>query len=414
MDFYLRNFGAVGDGKTLDTAAVQAAIDAAGKTGGRVMVSDGTFKIGSVELRSNVELHIAADGVLLGSENPADYRDFKELTHMDWEMAPRKSNSCLILLHECENAAITGFGTIDCNGQHFVIPDPENRICKYKRVDGFTPPRVVLAVGCRSLTIRDVSMINQPAGWSYWIHDCDLVTVRDITIRCSVEYPNNDGIHINCSRDVTVTGCDIRCADDCLVTRANSATLKENKPCERIYFGDCRLTSYSAGLRIGWVNDGVIRDVTMENITMTDCSVGISLYIPPLVRSEKITDVGREATLVERFRFQSLDIEAAGYPIYIKLGDREGVSIAGVRDLEFTDVTTRSPQLPYICGRPDAAVENVRFVDCRLIRTDSRWCENRPCTGYLMTPGQSYEPQPMTVTHAGEIQFLGTTISMER
>lgn len=410
MNFYIRDFGAVGDGRALDTAAVQAAIDAAAVSGGQVIAEGGIFKIGSILLRSNVELHIAADATLLGSENIADYRDFKELTHMDWELAPRKSNSCLILLHECENAAITGFGAIDCNGQHFVVPDPENRICKYKRIDGFTPPRVVLAVGCRNLTIRDVTMVNQPAGWSYWIHDCDFVTVKDITIRCSVEYPNNDGVHINCSRDVTVTGCDIHCADDCLVTRANSATLKENKPCERIRFSDCRLTSYSAGLRIGWVNDGVIRDVTMENITMTDCSVGISLYIPTLVRSEKITDVGREATLVENFRFRDLSIEAAGHPIYIKAGDREEVKVAGIRDLEFTNVTCRSPQLPYICGRPDAIVKDIRFVNCSFTQTDSAWCEKRPCTGYLMTPGQSYEPLPMTVKYAENIQFLNTTI----
>ena len=206
MDFYLRDFGAAGDGVTLDTQAVQAAIDAAAVQGGRVVAEGGIFKIGSIRLRSFVQLHIAADAVLLGSENPEDYADFRELTHMDWEMAPRRSNSCLILLHECEGASITGLGTIDCNGDRFVLPDPGGYACNYKRIPGFTPPRVVLCVGCRDLTIRDVTMTNQPAGWSYWIHDCDNVTVKDLTIRCSVEYPNNDGIHINCSRDVTVSG----------------------------------------------------------------------------------------------------------------------------------------------------------------------------------------------------------------
>ena len=408
MDFYLQDFGAAGDGTALDTAALQAAIDAAAVNGGRVMVEGGTFKIGSIQMRSNVELHIAAGAVLLGSETPSDYQDFKELTHIDWKLAPRRSNSCLILLHECENASITGLGTIDCNGQHFVLPDPENRICKFKRIDGFTPPRVVLATGCRDLTIRDVTMVNQPAGWSYWIHDCDRVTVEGITIRCSVEYPNNDGVHINCSRDVTVRDCDICCSDDCLVVRANSATLQKNKPCQNILLTDCRLTSYSAGLRIGWVNDGVIRDVTMRNMVMTDCSVGISLYIPPLVRSEKITDVGRESTLVEHFHFCDLDIEAAGYPIYIKVGDREGVMVDRICDLEFRNVTTRSPQLPYISGRADAIVQDVRFLDCRFTRTGSDWCEKRPCTGYLMTPGQSYAPLPMTIEHAENIQWINT------
>ena len=340
--------------------------------------------------------------------DPADYRDFKELTHMDWEMAPRRSNSCLILLHECENTAITGLGTIDCNGHHFVTPAPDDIACNYKRIDGFTPPRVVLAVGCRNLTIQDVSMVNQPAGWSYWIHDCDFVTVKDITIRCSVEFPNNDGVHINCSRDVTVTGCDISCGDDCLVARANSATLQENKPCQRIRFADCRLTSYSAGIRVGWVGDGQIRDVVAENLTMTDCSVGISVYVPGGVRSEKLTDVGREATLVEHFLFRDITIEAAGYPIYIHLREHPAVRIAGVRDLDFRNISVRSPQLPYLKGRPDAPIRDIRFVDCTFTRTDTEWCKQRPCTGWIMTPGHSYEPLPMTIEQAENIQWINT------
>ena len=413
MDFYIQNFGAIGDGKTLNTVSIQAAIDAAGKEGGRVIVEGGTYKTGSIALKSNVQLHLAADGVLLGSENPADYRDFKELTHINWEMAPRKSNSCLIMIHECENVSITGFGTIDCNGHHFVLPDPANRICTYKRIDGFTPPRVVLCTGSKNVLFQDISMVNQPAGWSYWIHDCDDVTVKDLTIRCSLEYPNNDGVHINCSRNVTVTGCDICCGDDCLVVRANSATLRENKPCEHIHFSDCRLTSYSAGIRIGWVNDGVIRDVEVADLTMTDCSTGVSLYIPPLVRSERITDVGVEFTDISNFRFRNITMETAGYPIFIRLGNRPEVTIRSVKDLVFTDVTTRSPQLPYIEGRPDVLVEDVLFENCKFIRTSSDWCEKRPCTGYLMTPGQSYEPLPMTLRHGKNIRFENTTFLEE-
>ena len=413
MDFYIQNFGAVGDGKTLNTAALQAAIDAAGEQNGRVVVENGIFKIGSVAMKSNVELHIAATGVLLGSDNPEDYSDFKELTHMNWEMAPRRSNSCLILIHECQNTSITGYGTIDCNGQHFVVPDPGNRICSYKRIDGFTPPRVVLCTGSQDITFKEVAMINQPGGWSYWIHDCDRVTVKDLTIRASVEYPNNDGVHINCSRDVTVSGCDIFCSDDCLVVRANSATLRENKPCERIRFSDCKLTSYSAGMRIGWVNDGVIRDVSASNLIMTDCSVGVSLYIPALVRSERITDVGREATRVEKFRFQNLSVESAGYPVFIRLADRPEVMIDKIQDIEFENMTVRSPQLPYIEGKPGVLVENVRFVNCDFTRTDSTWCEDRPCTGYLMTPNQSYTPLPMTLRYTKNIQFIRTSISDE-
>lgn len=413
MDFYIQDFGAVGDGKSLCTDAIQAAIDKAAGQGGRVILENGTFRTGSLELRSNVTFHIAADAVLLGSEDPADYRDFKELSHIDWELAPRKSNSCLLLIHECENVAITGFGTIDCNGQHFVVPAPEDKACNYKRIDGFTPPRVVLCTGSRNIVLQDISMINQPAGWSYWIHDCDGVTITGLTIRCSVEYPNNDGVHINCSRNVTVSDCDIYCGDDCIVLRANSVTLKENKPCQNVTVTDCRLTSYSAGVRVAWVNDGVIRDCSLSRLTMTDCSVGVSLYIPPLVRSERNTDVGREYTLVENLCFRDITMEAAGYPVFIRIGDRPEVTVDAVGNIFFENMSVRSPQLPLIEGRPGCPVRDITFRDCSFIQTDGSECAKRPCTGWLMTPGHHYDPLPMTLHHTENIQFIDTSFSTE-
>ena len=95
-------------------------------------------------------------------------------------------------------------------------------------------------------------MVNQPAGWSYWIHDCDYVAFDRVKIFAEVEYPNNDGIHINSSRNVTISNCDITCGDDSIIVRANNASLAENKVCEKVCVTNCNLTSYSGGIRIGW------------------------------------------------------------------------------------------------------------------------------------------------------------------
>ena len=75
----------------------------------------------------------------------------------------------------------------------------------YERICDDTPSRVVFFTGCKNVKIVDVTMINQPAGWSYWIHDCDYVTINGIKIDAKLDYPNNDGIHINSSRNVTVS-----------------------------------------------------------------------------------------------------------------------------------------------------------------------------------------------------------------
>ena len=149
-------------------------------------------------------------------------------------------------------------------------------------------------------------MVGQPAGWSYWIHDCDRVQIDGLKILANVRYPNNDGIHVNFSRDVTISDCIIETGDDSLVVRANSRSLKENKTCERVIISNCSLRSWSAGIRIGWTNDGVIRDCSFSNIVMHDTSVGIALVLPRRKDAPGWTDYGREATEIESLSFNNI------------------------------------------------------------------------------------------------------------
>lgn len=136
----------------------------------------------------------------------------------------------------------------------------------------------------------------------FWIHDCDFVHFAKCNIISNLNHPNTDGIHINCSRNVTISDCNLICGDDCIIVRANNASLKENKPSEKITVTNCNLTSYASGIRLGWTNDGVIKNCTFSNITMTDTSYGISISLPaPAVKDGNIVsaDVGRESTLIE-------------------------------------------------------------------------------------------------------------------
>lgn len=111
MIFDIRDFGAVGNGTAMNTVAIQNAIDECFKNGGgRVLVSGGTFKTGSVTLKSNVDLHIAADGVLLGSEKCEDYPEKENLKHVISENLPRFRNASMIFAEEAENISITGMG----------------------------------------------------------------------------------------------------------------------------------------------------------------------------------------------------------------------------------------------------------------------------------------------------------------
>ncbi len=416
MIYNIKDFGAINDGITLNTSVIQAAIDKAAQHGGTVLIEDGIYKTGSIKMRSNVNLHIEAGATLLGSENTDDYDRFEDLDYCDYTLAPLTSNSCLILIGNCENASITGMGKIDCNGEHFVVPVENGKElpCAYRRIDGFTPPRVIFCVCSKNIKIEDISMVNQPAGWSYWIHDCEFVNITGIKINADLSYPNNDGIHINCSRFVNVSNCNIVCSDDCLVLRANSVTLKENKPCEQITITNCNLTSYSGSVRIGWVNDGVIRNITLSNLSIKNSATGVSLLIPLSIRSDKVTDVGREETVIENINFSNIVMEqVAGYPIYISLADHEEINIKSIKNLRFSNITVTSVQFPFIYGTRKIKVKDIYFDGCFFKRISNKFCKDRPCRGYTMAPKHSYDPQPITIKNAENIVFNNSSFSSE-
>ncbi len=418
MNINITEYGAVADGKKLNTTAIQNAIDACcAAGGGRVIISGGTYLTGTILLKENVELHIAADGILLGSPRCEDYPERADVRHVASDKLPRWRNACLIYAEDCRNISITGIGTIDANGKSFVRKKEGNTACwDYERIDAPTPPRVVFFAGCQNVKISDVTMVNQPSGWSYWITDCDYVTFDRVKILAEVNYPNNDGIHINSSRNVTISNCMITTGDDCLVVRANNAALAENKVCEKVVVSNCTLTSYSGGIRIGWLNDGVIRNCTFSNLVMTDTSVGISISLPffePDRRFTHTADMGREATLIENLSFSNIIMDkTASLPIKVRIDENPGTRCTAIRNLYFTNIHSRGPELPMLMGRRETPLENIFFSDCSFEQTDGSEFE------HLSTHGacEHYDGgfYPMQMKFAKHITFQNTRFDIHR
>ena len=380
-DFDIRDYGAKPGDAACQTAAIQKAIDAAAQAGGgRVIVPKGTWMTGTITLRSHVELHLERDGVLLGSPNCADYpeRPAESLKHLVSDMLPRYRNACMIWADEAEDIAITGPGTIDCNGTHFVElkKDADKYVWgwAYRRIPGLlTPPRVVFFAGCRKVRLTDHCMRNQPSGWSYWITDCDDVVCSDLRIDADVKYPNNDGLHINSSRNVRITNCDISCGDDAIVLRAcNSALRKaENPPCANVTIDGCRLRSYSSAVRLAWIHDGVITNCVIRNTEIHDSSVGIGIALPMRfgdIRGGRMSDEGREATFIKDILVENVTMDQVyAHPLRIQLEWSGKVRCAGIRDVTFRNVTARSLESVFIYGRDevsDFTFENCRFTIC--------------------------------------------------
>jgi len=370
-DINLKSYGAKADGKTKVTKVLQRAIDevsAAG--GGRVTLSGGTFLSGPIEIKSGVDLHIDADAVLLASPDIKDFPDRTDVRHYDSSALPRFRNASFIYADEAENIAITGRGIIDGNGQYHIrrIPDEEYRGgWTYERIlpAEQSLPRVVFFAGCKYVTVTDVTMQNQPAAWSYWIHDCEFVHFDRCKILADLRFPNNDGIHINCSRDVTVSNCIIEAGDDAVVVRANSRSLKENKTCERVTVTNCSLKSWAYAIRLGWSNDGVIRNCIFSNLIITNSWLGIGMDFP---RPGFRNDYGREASLIEDIIFSNIIMDSIyECPIHMYVFP-EDTMFEGIHNIYFTDVHARALCGIEIFSPEDKPYENIVFTNCSFVK----------------------------------------------
>jgi hypothetical protein len=208
--YNVRDFGAKGDGTTLDTAAVQAAIDACTKDqGGTVLVPAGVFVIGTVELKSNVTLRLAAMAKLLGSGDGKQYHHVDAIP-LSGDSTLEDGNVALIFAVEAENVTIEGHGTIDGQGAQF-----------HSAVRGTLPPAGItgdnrpyhlLFHHCKNLTLRDI-FLNDSAYHSVRIIQSTFVNIDGLRIFNRVN-GNNDGFHFISVQHLHVSNCTVQSQDD--------------------------------------------------------------------------------------------------------------------------------------------------------------------------------------------------------
>ncbi|HEV8377254.1 MAG TPA: glycosyl hydrolase family 28 protein, partial [Tepidisphaeraceae bacterium] len=205
--YNIRDFGAKGDGATLDTNAIQSAIDAANKDkGGMVLVPAGTFITGTVELKSNVTLHLAAQAKLLGSEKSEHFKAGNNIP-------PGNGNIVLLSAANAENIRIEGPGTIDGNGAKFYTGRGDGTGPGGNPQQGyFQRPHLVVFYKCKNLSVRDV-FLTASAYHCCRILQCSYVKLDGIRIHNRVN-KNNDGFHFNSSQYVNISNCNIACQDD--------------------------------------------------------------------------------------------------------------------------------------------------------------------------------------------------------
>lgn len=353
--FNVRAYGARGDGTALDTRAIQSAVDACGKKGGEVLFPPGTYRSGTIELRSHVTLRLMRGAVLSGS---TDLKDYIEKVPSVRSYTDKYVKRSLIFGDGLEDVGISGEGTIDGNG---AAP-------QFKVNDYYRRPYVIRLVACKGVGISGVTLRNSPM-WMQLYLACENVTVSGIRV-FNHGNRNNDMIDFDGCRNVTMTGC-IGDTDD------DGITIKSTSPAasEHIAISNCVVSSHCNAIKMGTESVGGFRNIAISNCVVKPSDNKGVVYGTP----DGISGIALEIVdggVMEHITISNITIDRVGTPLFIRLGNRarkytDDAPVPGVgslRNVLISGITARGANATSsITGIPGHPVEGIVLRDIRLI-----------------------------------------------
>jgi polygalacturonase len=351
--FDVRDYGATGSGIAQDTAAIQRAIDAcAAHGGGQVVIPAGsTFTIGTIVLKSHVDLHLERGALLRGSPHHGDFTRFA-LPPVQFDPGPPPRMGVIVYADTAEDIAITGPGRIDGNDMAYVTQvGPYIYTCTELR------PFAVVLRECTHVLLRDFSLTNS-AFWTLRLIGCDDANIDAVRIDGDLRMPNNDGIDIDWSSNVRIHGCTISTGDDCISLKTAPLSEGVSRPCENVVISGCTLRSRSSGVVVGCDVSGPVRDVVVSDCVITDSHRGVSVRL----------SLGGS---IERVLFSNLVIETRifdpkwwgrGEPIQVMALPWNGRTTLGViRDVRFTNLDCTGENGAVIYADEPGHIEGIAF-----------------------------------------------------
>ncbi len=349
--FNIREFGAVGDGRTKDTAAIQGAIDACAESGGGVVYcSPGTYLTGTIFLKSEIDLHLETGATILGSPDIADYDTSRSI-----EREFRWDQRTVVLAHliyavNADHISISGRGTIDGNGRTFF--DAFRRGEKNAK----RPWNMLAFVDCRDVSVSDVNLVDSP-GFTVWPHACQRVKVHGVSIRNNG--PNTDGINPDCCDGVVISDCYISTGDDCIAIKSHAALLGKTRPCQNVTVTNCTLTTHKCGVRLGYEGDAPIRNCTFSNLVMVNTRTGINMLVP------RNPDYGIEhGPTIENISFDNIVMDTR-LAVFLNIAD-DARCPGAIRNISISNVEATTERGCYIGGSHDIPIEGVRISNMNL------------------------------------------------
>jgi polygalacturonase len=386
-EFNVRDFGATGDGTTLDAPAIQRAIDAAVAVAGRVIVPGGrSYLVGTLELKGGIDFHLADDATLRVSTRPEDYaggvavlaavREAQSRV-AGVEPAPAERAATVLTAREAHGLSLTGTGRIDGRAHEFMTRYDETD--EWWRPGPFRPNLAVL-IGCRDLVVRDLTFHQAPIRTLHLV-GCEQVLVDGIKIRNLLDAPNCDGIDPDHSRDVEIRNCDIVCGDDAIVVKA-SREFAAHGETSNIYVHDCVIETQDSGLKVGTETTRAIHHVRFERCTIRSSCRGLNIQLRDEADVHDI--LFRDITF--KARYHSDPWWGRGEAIsFTALPRTTGAPLGQIRNVRVENVKGHAENSVRISGCKESRIQDVSFdnvavtLDRETKYRGGLW-DNRPTT----------------------------------
>jgi len=351
------------------------------------------FLTGSVQLRSDMTLHLAGGAVLRGSPRLSDY--VRYALNANGERGDANPDDRLVgdrgVLHALgvSNLVIDGPGTIDGAGEHF-WPDSNNR-----------PTFSLDLRDCSNVRIRDVTFLN-PATYHVRTTACSDVVFDSLTVRAPPLAPNSDGLQIRDSSDIRISNCLIETGNDAIVLKSRERSV------ERVTISNCCIASDDAAIKFGTGSAVAIRDIVVSNVIVTQSRYGMALFM-------------QDGEVYENARFSDIIIETGGrhtreYPIFVDIDTRRDPTapLGVIRAITF-DIRTSGNIL--IAGQAGAPVRDITLSNIRMAvseGTDLVQSTGKPRGNRTHGPSQladfSSESAHIVIGHAERVRLRGVDV----
>lgn len=395
--YNINDFGAVADGKTLNTAAFEKAIQTCTENGGgKVLVPNGKYLTGAIHLENNVNLHLEDKAEILFSLNPKDY----PIVHTSWEGTELMNYSPLIYAKNKTNVAITGKGVL--NGQADStnwwiwsgakmygwkkgIPsqnDPTNRevlvdmaekgIPVEQRIFGegrYLRPNFIEFFECNTVLVKDITVINSP----FWIlHPIKTNNMIIDGVTVNSHGPNNDGCDPEYSQNIVIKNCTFNTGDDCIAIKAgrDADGRRVAIPSKNIIVQNCKMIDGHGGVVIGSEISAGVNNVFVENCVMDS---------PNLDRAIRIKTNSRRGGIIENVFVRNLEVGTVKECVlklnmfYNVYGSQTGNFIPVIRNINLENVNVKNGGKYSIWaeGYKESPVENITLKNVKIQKVDS-------------------------------------------